>query len=306
MGWLADRMKRIPIVAFATLAAALFTFMSGLAGSAFILFWTLCLTGVAKANNLAVHQPLLADNYPIGIRARMSAAMNIGQQVLGNLSPVIVGAIATWAGGVEGWRWAFFVLGIPGAILAFVRVHAEGTAARPVREAGRARRGRRRREPDPTVDGSRVRPAEEDRHGPHVDRRVRRTRLRRVRARRAAGALPERHTARHQHPAPGLHPEPLGLDGGAVPVSRRPLFRPHVSQESVEGAGTRRGVDPAVGVVHSPAGLHAQRHVVRHLGHPAIGAHRLRIRDGHAGAASRVPVSNTAASAWRWASCTWC
>ena len=41
--------------------------------------------------------------------------MNIGQQVLGNLSPVLVGAIATWAGGAEGWRWAFFVLGIPGA-----------------------------------------------------------------------------------------------------------------------------------------------------------------------------------------------
>jgi MFS family permease len=118
MGWLADRTRRIPIVGFATLFAAIFTFFSGLAGSAFVLFWALCLTGVAKANNLAVHQPLLADNYPIGIRARMSAAMNIGQQVLGNLSPVVVGAIATWAGGVEGWRWAFFVLGIPGALMA--------------------------------------------------------------------------------------------------------------------------------------------------------------------------------------------
>ncbi len=120
MGWLADRRKRVPIVAVATLVAAFFTFLSGLAGSAFVLFSALCLTGVAKANNLAVHQPLLADNYPIGIRARMSATMNIGQQVLGNLSPVIVGAIATWAGGVEGWRWAFFVLGIPGAALSFV------------------------------------------------------------------------------------------------------------------------------------------------------------------------------------------
>ncbi len=119
MGFLADRMRRVPIVAVASLMAAFFTFLSGLAGSAFVLFWALCLTGVAKANNIAVHQPLLADNYPIGIRARMSAAMNIGQQVLGNLSPVAVGAIATWAGGVEGWRWAFFVLGVPGALLAF-------------------------------------------------------------------------------------------------------------------------------------------------------------------------------------------
>jgi len=118
LGWLADRTKRVPIVAIASLVAALFTFLSGLAGSAFVFFWCVCATGVAKANNIAVHQPLLADNYPIGIRARMSALMNIGQQVLGNVSPVVVGAVATWAGGAEGWRWAFFVLGIPGAILA--------------------------------------------------------------------------------------------------------------------------------------------------------------------------------------------
>jgi ABC-type branched-subunit amino acid transport system ATPase component/predicted MFS family arabinose efflux permease len=118
MGWLADRMRRVPIVAGASLLAALFTILSGLAGSAFVFFWLICVTGVAKADGIAVHQPLLADNYPIGIRARMSAALNIGQQVLGNLSPVLVGAIAGWVGGKEGWRWAFFILGIPGGIVA--------------------------------------------------------------------------------------------------------------------------------------------------------------------------------------------
>ncbi|MGZ4211555.1 MAG: MFS transporter, partial [Actinomycetota bacterium] len=117
MGWLADRTRRVPIIAIASLLSALFTFLSGLAGSAFVFFWIICVTGVAKANGIAVHQPLLADNYPIGIRARMSAVLNIGQQVIGNVSPVVVGAIATWAGGTEGWRWAFFVLGIPTAIV---------------------------------------------------------------------------------------------------------------------------------------------------------------------------------------------
>jgi ABC-type branched-subunit amino acid transport system ATPase component/predicted MFS family arabinose efflux permease len=120
MGWLADRMKRVPIVACASLVAALFTFLSGLAGSAFVFFWIVCVTGIAKANGIAVHQPLLADNYPIGIRARMSAALNIGQQVLGNISPVLVGAIAVWVGGKEGWRWAFFVLGVPGGFVALL------------------------------------------------------------------------------------------------------------------------------------------------------------------------------------------
>ena len=118
LGWLADRMKRVPIVGVTSLLGAVFTILTGAALSAFMLFWTICLTGITKANDIAVHPSLMADNYPIGIRARMSAIMNLGQQVLGNLSPLLVGIIATAAGGTEGWRWSFFVLGIPAAIVA--------------------------------------------------------------------------------------------------------------------------------------------------------------------------------------------
>ncbi len=117
MGWLADRYKRVPLVAIASLVASFFTFLTGVAVSALMFFWTVCLTGVAKASGLAVQPPLIADNYPIGIRARMSAVMNLGQQILGNVSPVLVGAIAVWVGGAEGWRWAFVFFGIPGVAL---------------------------------------------------------------------------------------------------------------------------------------------------------------------------------------------
>jgi ABC-type branched-subunit amino acid transport system ATPase component/predicted MFS family arabinose efflux permease len=118
LGWLADRMRRVPIVGVTSLLGAAFTFVTGAALSAFMLFWTICLTGITKANDIAVHPSLIADNYPIGIRARMSAILNLGQQVLGNLSPLLVGIIATAAGGTEGWRWAFFILGIPAALVA--------------------------------------------------------------------------------------------------------------------------------------------------------------------------------------------
>jgi ABC-type branched-subunit amino acid transport system ATPase component/predicted MFS family arabinose efflux permease len=117
LGYLADRFKRVPLVGFASLIAAAFTFLTGIALNAFMFFWTVCLTGVAKASNIAVHPPLIADNYPIGIRARMAAVMNLGQQVLGNVSPVLVGAIAIWVGGAEGWRWAFILFAIPGIVL---------------------------------------------------------------------------------------------------------------------------------------------------------------------------------------------
>jgi ABC-type branched-subunit amino acid transport system ATPase component/predicted MFS family arabinose efflux permease len=113
MGWLADRVKRVPIVGWASMAFGFFVFLSGLAANAFMLFWTRFATGIAKANSIPVHQSLIADNYPIGIRARMSAAINMGAQAIGLISPVAAAAVATWAGGDDGWRWAFFVLGIP-------------------------------------------------------------------------------------------------------------------------------------------------------------------------------------------------
>ena len=83
-----------------------------------MLFWTRFATGIAKANSIPVHQSLIADNYPIGIRARMSAVMNMGAHGIGLVSPVLCAAIATWAGGVEGWRWAWFLLGIPVVLVA--------------------------------------------------------------------------------------------------------------------------------------------------------------------------------------------
>jgi len=120
MGWLADRVKRVPIVGWASLAFGGFVFASGLAISAFMLFWTRFATGIAKANSIPVHQSLIADNYPIGIRARMSATMQMGAHGIGLASPVICAAIATWAGGTEGWRWAWFLLGIPVVLVAIL------------------------------------------------------------------------------------------------------------------------------------------------------------------------------------------
>ncbi|HEY3830683.1 MAG TPA: ATP-binding protein [Acidimicrobiia bacterium] len=119
LGWLADRMRRVPIVGVASLFGALFTGLCGVALNSFMFFWMICFTGITKANNIAVHPSLIADNYPIGIRARMSAGINLGTQVLGNLSPLLVAWVATAAGGSAGWRWAFVVLGLPAAVVAF-------------------------------------------------------------------------------------------------------------------------------------------------------------------------------------------
>ena len=118
MGWLADRVKRVPIVGSAALLFAGFVFLSGLAVNAFMLFWTRFFTGIAKANTITGHLSLIADGYPIGVRARMSAAMQGAAHAIGLCSPVLVAVIATIAGGPQGWRWAWYLLGLPVAFVA--------------------------------------------------------------------------------------------------------------------------------------------------------------------------------------------
>ena len=118
MGWLADRMKRVPIVGVSALLFGGFVLASGFAVNSFMLFWTRFFTGIAKASTIPVHGSLVADAYPISVRARMSAAMQGGSYALSLLSPVLVAAIAATAGGPEGWRWAWYVLGIPVSVVA--------------------------------------------------------------------------------------------------------------------------------------------------------------------------------------------
>jgi ABC-type branched-subunit amino acid transport system ATPase component/predicted MFS family arabinose efflux permease len=118
MGWLADRIKRVPIVGVSSLLFGGFVLASGFAVNSFMLFWTRFFTGIAKANTIPVHGSLVADAYPISVRARMSAAMQGGSHAIALVSPVLVAAIAETAGGPQGWRWAWYVLGIPVSIVA--------------------------------------------------------------------------------------------------------------------------------------------------------------------------------------------
>ena len=118
MGWIADRARRTPVVGVSAIFFGGFVLASGFAVNAFMLFWTRFATGITKASTITVHNSLIADAYPINVRARLSAAMQGGAHVIGLLSPVLVAAIAGWAGGAEGWRWAWYALGIPVSIVA--------------------------------------------------------------------------------------------------------------------------------------------------------------------------------------------
>jgi ABC-type branched-subunit amino acid transport system ATPase component/predicted MFS family arabinose efflux permease len=122
MGWLADRYPRNRIIGCATAAFAAMVFSCGLAANAFALFLSRFGVGVAKSNTLPLQGSLIADTFPIGIRGRISAVIAGAARLAAVLSPAVVGAIAALAGGTGGWRWAYFLLGlpmIPLAVLAF-------------------------------------------------------------------------------------------------------------------------------------------------------------------------------------------
>ncbi len=118
MGWLADRMRRGPIVGVASGAFAAFSALSGAAVNALMFFFMRFFSGMSKANTITVHPSLLADTYPLQTRGRMFATNAGVGRVFSALSPILAGGIAVWVGGDDGWRWAFYLLGLPTAALA--------------------------------------------------------------------------------------------------------------------------------------------------------------------------------------------
>jgi len=118
MGWLADRHRRPPIIGWANLAFAGFLALCGGVTNAFQLFWARLGVGVAKSNTYPVQGSMIGDAYPISARGRINAWLAMGSRFVGVLSPVIVAGIAAAAGGDDGWRWPFVLLGFPVAIVA--------------------------------------------------------------------------------------------------------------------------------------------------------------------------------------------
>ncbi len=117
IGRLADRYRRGPIVGSAASVAAIFTALTGLATSAFMLFAARAMAGLAKANTATAQPSLLADNYPLETRGRLFAAHQGTGRLIGlSIGPVAIGGIAVGLG-ADNWRWIFAIVGIPAFLL---------------------------------------------------------------------------------------------------------------------------------------------------------------------------------------------
>ncbi|WP_419924796.1 ATP-binding protein [Candidatus Poriferisocius sp.] len=119
---LADRVSRKTVAGAAVASWSLIIAATSTVTNAFSLFMARMGAGLGQSYHLPVAGPMLMDGYPIAARGKVFAVSG-GFQMTGQaLGPVLAGVVAEVAGGDEGWRWVFVVLGaigLPAALSAF-------------------------------------------------------------------------------------------------------------------------------------------------------------------------------------------
>ena len=113
LGFLADRISRWIIVGFAVVLWSLASGGSGLAATFTILFATRIFVGIGEGGYGPAAPTILADLFPIEIRGRVMAIFYTAIPVGSALGYVIGGVV----GGHLGWRWAFYLVTLPGLLL---------------------------------------------------------------------------------------------------------------------------------------------------------------------------------------------
>ena len=155
-GKLAERHSRWAIVGVGVILWSLASGASGLAGGFFALLLTRCFVGVGEAAYGPVAPALISDLYPVKMRGQVLAWFYMAIPVGSALGFVIGDAIArstigAWgerALGIhaESWRWAFYVVVIPGMLLGlwsfFMKEPRRGQADLDHGAGNRAIRGR--------------------------------------------------------------------------------------------------------------------------------------------------------------------
>jgi len=115
-GRLADRTKRKVIIGIGLAVWSLFSGLTGFASSFWTIFFCRLMVGVGEATLGPAALSLLSDYFPTRMRATVQSIYSSGIAIGGGLAFFLGG----WIGQTHGWRWAFYLLGFPGLILAML------------------------------------------------------------------------------------------------------------------------------------------------------------------------------------------
>ncbi|MEO8512633.1 MAG: MFS transporter [Ignavibacteria bacterium] len=115
LGILADKWIRKNIIAAGVAIWSVATFITGIVQNFTQLLVTRAAVGIGEASYAPAATSLISDNFPIEKRARASSIFHLGMFLGGTLGMILAGVI----GSHLGWRACFFIVAIPGIILAF-------------------------------------------------------------------------------------------------------------------------------------------------------------------------------------------
>jgi len=115
-GFLADRISRTRIIAAGVFFWSLATFLTGTASTFALLLVARALVGVGEAAYAPAAQSMISGTFAPETRARAQAIFAAGMLLGGTAGQALGGVIADSLG----WRPAFFFVGIPGLIFAFL------------------------------------------------------------------------------------------------------------------------------------------------------------------------------------------
>jgi MFS transporter, Spinster family, sphingosine-1-phosphate transporter len=113
-GWLADRFSRWVLVGVGVALWSLASGASGLAGSFVVLLVTRVFVGVGESSYGPAGPTLIADYFDPSARGRVLSLFYLAIPVGSALGYVFGGVI----GNALGWRWPFYLVTIPGLLLA--------------------------------------------------------------------------------------------------------------------------------------------------------------------------------------------
>jgi MFS family permease len=115
-GRMADRATRKYLIAAGLGVWSLFSGLTGFAGSFTTIFLCRVMVGVGEATLGPAALSLLSDYFPPRMRATTQAVYSSGIAIGGGIAYFLGG----WIAQNYGWRWAFYLLGFPGLILALL------------------------------------------------------------------------------------------------------------------------------------------------------------------------------------------
>lgn len=113
-GYWADRGPKQKIMAAGVLFWSAATSLSGVAATFRALLVARALVGVGEGAYAPAGTAMISDCFPQSFRARVQGVFNLGMLLGGVLGLAVGGVLSQWVG----WRLAFFLVGLPGFVLA--------------------------------------------------------------------------------------------------------------------------------------------------------------------------------------------